>query len=55
MSLKCCVYLSADEDEEGNDDNDEEEEDALDAPSAEDREALLENMAAVRSTLDKVC
>jgi hypothetical protein len=42
-----------DEDEEDDDDNDKKE-DALNALSAEDREALLENMVAVRSTLDKV-
>ena len=45
-----------DDDEGGNDEgNDkEEEEDALEILDAEEREALLENTAVVRTTLDKV-
>ena len=46
----------SDDNNEGGDDegNDEEEEDVLEILDAEEREALLENTAVVRTTLDKV-
>jgi len=47
---------NSEEGEEGEEEGEEEaeEEDVLEALSAEDREGLLENMAAVHTTLDKV-
>jgi hypothetical protein len=48
----------SDEDEasaDNNNNNREEEDDALEALSAEEKEALFDNTAAVRTTLDKVC
>jgi hypothetical protein len=49
--------IGDEEDGDADDDEDdtEEEEDALEALSAEEREALFENTGVVRMTLDKVC